>query len=161
MLALVLLALGEWAGEDFVERRRLLLALDGPWPLLGPAGAVILWCVLGRSWRRAGIRAGLSALLAAVLAAGVWGGYAVGTRAFDACVERGEEVRQALQAYRLAHGRYPPSLAALDCPTLPGRRLLHANLLSYESNGASYRLHFRDWIYDHRASDADAFMAHK
>ncbi len=117
LLALALLVLGEWAGEDLVERPRLLLVLDSPVPLLGAAGLLIVWCAL--------------------------------------------EVRQALEAYRIAHGRYPPSLAALDRPSLPGNRLLHGDLLSYESDGSSYRLRFRDWLYDYQATDDSAFMAHK
>jgi hypothetical protein len=161
LLALALLVLGEWAGEDLVERPRLLLVVDSHGTLLGAAGLLIVWWALGRSWRRAGVRAGLSALLIAALAAGLWGGNAIGKRAFNACVERGEEVRQALGAYRIAHGRYPLSLAALDRPSLPGKRLLHGNLLSYASDGASYRLGFRDWLYDHQATDNSAFMAHK
>jgi len=161
LLALALLALGEWAGEDLVERPRLLLVLDSPVLLLGAAGLLIAWCALGRSWRPAALRTALSALLVAALAAGLWSGYVMGTGAFNACVERGEEVRQALGSYRIAHGRYPPSLAALDRPSLPGNRLLHGSLLSYESDGASYRLRFRDSLYDHQATDNSAFMAHK
>jgi hypothetical protein len=161
LIALALLLLGEWAGEDLVERPRLLLILDSPGPLFGAAVLLIVWCVLGRSWRRAGARAGLSALLVAALAVGLWGGNHIGRDAFAACIERGEEVRQALEAYRSAHGRYPPSLEALDRPSLPGSRLLHGNLLSYASDGASYRLGFRDWLYAHQATDNSAFMAHK
>ncbi len=161
LLALALLVLGEWAGEDLVERPRLLLVLDSPVPLLGAAGLLVAWCVLGRSWRRAAVRAALSALLVAALAVGLWGGNDIGRHAFDACVEHGEEVRQALEAYRIAHGRYPPALAALDRPSLPGNRLLHGDLLSYESDGSSYRLRFRDWLYDYQATDDSAFMAHK
>src|SRR5216683_2688635 len=48
LLALALLVLGEWAGEDLVERPRLLLVLDSPVPLLGAAGLLVAWCVLGR-----------------------------------------------------------------------------------------------------------------
>ena len=161
LFALVLLVLGEWAGEDLVERPRLLLLLDSPGLLLGAAGLLVVWCALGRPWRRVAVRTGLSALLVAALAAGLWGGYVMGTRAFNACVERGEEVRQALEVHRVAHGRYPASLAALDRPSLPCKRLLHANLLSYESDGAGYRLGFRDWLYEHQATNDSAFMAHK
>ena len=161
LLALALLALGEWAGEDMVETRQLVLILGDGRTLLAAVAAFILWCAAGRSWRRAGARAVASAMLVAALAAGLWGGSVVEARAFNACVARGEDVRAALEAYRVAHGEYPPSLAALGWPRLPGARLLHGNLLTYESDRSSYRLRFRDWFYEYRASNESAFMAHK
>lgn len=120
--------------------------------------AVLLSFMLWRRIRLAGMLAS-SAVIAAAIA--VWmGGSAERVRAFNDCVEHGEEVRVLLTQYRVAHGRYPAKLSELHA-RLPGDLLFPPYVLHYKLTDSGYRLWFADWLVSHEATEAAAFMAHK
>jgi len=79
---------------------------------------------------------------ALILFLGSWSaGQAADRRAFGECLERGEEVRAALEDFRHDRGRYPETLAQLAVD-LPGRRRLHPDLLRYRRLNDDYELTF-------------------
>lgn len=154
--------IGEWVGEDLVRTPLLVLSiLYTPWLMALLVILAIVWCALGRSVQRSLSRLGILVMLVSALLLGFWLGHHVGTHAFSECVKRGEEVREALVYYNEIHGRYPTTLAELGLPNLPGDRLLRGNILSYDSDGDSYRLHFSDWLVRHDATDDSPFIATK
>ena len=80
--------------------------------------------------------------VALILFLGSWSaGQAADRRAFAECLERGEEVRAALEVFRHEEGRYPESLKQLAVD-LPGRRRLQPDLLRYRRSGDDYELTF-------------------
>lgn len=79
---------------------------------------------------------------ALILFLGGWSaGRATDRRAFHQCLERGEEIRAALEEFRHKKGRYPESLKQLAVD-LPGRRRLHPDLLHYRRLDGDYELSF-------------------
>ena len=79
---------------------------------------------------------------ALILFLGSWSaGQATDRRAYAECLERGEEVRAALEVFRQEQGRYPDKLEQLTVE-LPGRRLLLPDLLRYRRSGVDYELTF-------------------
>lgn len=82
------------------------------------------------------------------------------SRAFNECVERGEEVRVALKAYYAKTNQYPENLDQLGV-ILPCRRITRSTILDYERTKKGYILVFRDWLVEHVATESDAFFAKK
>ncbi|MDX9708783.1 MAG: hypothetical protein RBT64_04425 [Trichloromonas sp.] len=79
---------------------------------------------------------------ALILFLGSWSaGQASDRRAYAECLERGEEVRAALEVFRRDRGRYPETLEQLAV-NLPGRRRLHPDLLHYRRLDGDYELSF-------------------
>jgi hypothetical protein len=115
MLAIAALLRGEWLGEGLDDPLDGLLALA----ILTIASAILatLATLLARlGWRRrlmAGICIGAFACL------GFWSGDRIATRAFNSCIERGEEVRVALVKHKSRTGRHPASLQELES-AIPG-----------------------------------------
>jgi hypothetical protein len=90
--------------------------------------------------------------IAALACLGFWSGDRIATRAFNSCVERGEQVRIALAQHKLRTGRYPASLQELGS-AIPGTRVLRGNLLVYEPTTNGYALSFSDWLVTHSATE--------
>ena len=101
----------------------------------------------------------LSALvMAGLFVVGWYGGIVELTRAFDQCVERGEEVREALEGVRTSSGEYPQSLARLADVSIPGRRLLRPDLMEYDRVDGGYRLTFSDAVTTMSATHERGFF---
>jgi hypothetical protein len=113
------------------------------WAIAALAACVLLGDLLGSGTRR---WARLSwALIAAVIFGAGWMlGLVELDRAFAACVERGEELRTALEEHREREGRYPEYLDELAPFAVPGNRLLRPGLMQYESSSETYTLRFAD-----------------
>lgn len=119
---------------------------EGGIPLGSPAGAAALLILifgaaaLAPSPRRRETYYVMAAAL--ILFLGGWSaGQASDRRAFRECLERGEEIRTALEDFRHELGDYPERLRQLDVD-LPGRRLLHSDLLRYRRLDDDYELTF-------------------
>jgi len=119
---------------------------EGGIPLGSPAGAAALLILvfaaggLAPSPRRKEKYYVMAAAL--ILFLGSWSaGQATDRRAFAECLERGEEVRAALEAFRHDRGRYPETLEQLTVE-LPGRRRLQPDLLRYRRLVGDYELTF-------------------
>lgn len=110
--------------------------------------------------RRTAQRVAFAGLLAAAGVAAMQAGSSERSRAFNECVERGEEVRQALEAYRHATGRYPVALSAL-VQTLPCQPALWASLLVYTPTVPGYALSFGDALVTFSATESAPFEARK
>lgn len=110
--------------------------------------------------RQTGLRAILAVLLVIVGAAAMQAGSTERARAFNECVERGEEVRQALKEYRQATGRYPAALSDLG-RTLPCQPALWRNLLAYAPSDRGYALSFGDGLVTFSATESALFDARK
>lgn len=123
----------------------LLLAAAGTWPL----------------WRVRRLSAFFAALAISIVFIVPWlAGAQEATYAFNDCVQNGEQVREALSAYRLKRGRFPDSLTSLNVH-LPGQLLLPPHTLSYRRTSDGYLLVFSDWLVTHEASEAHSFIATK
>jgi hypothetical protein len=150
-LAIVLSGIGFWLGEAGGSPL-------GDLPInIGIVGSVaVALAVAGRPV----IRASAGAAMIAVYALTFIGGQASFTRAFNECVERGEEVRILLAEYHRNHGVYPEALNQLRSP-LPCVRISRRTILTYERTTNGYTLGFRDWLVDFTASEDASFFAHK
>jgi hypothetical protein len=151
-LAVLLSGIGFWLGE----------AGEPPWraelPIaVGVVGSlVVALAVAGPQV----IRALAGAAMIAVYAFTFLGGLASFDRAFNECVERGEEVRILLGEYHRSHSAYPEALSRLRSP-IPCTRISRRTILTYERTTNGYALSFRDWLVEHAASEAASFSAHK
>lgn len=132
------LTAGFWFGGDTAREVSV-------WAIVVLGTAVLLGDLLGPPDRRGGRI--LSALVTAGLfVAGWYGGMVELGRAFEQCVERGEDVRVALDRYRDSTGSYPGSLAQLGDEPIPGRRRLRPDLMEYRRLGDGYELSFTDGV---------------
>src|SRR5262245_55267495 len=106
-LALLLSGIGFWLGE----------AGGPPLAMLPIAVGIVasLVVALAVAGRRA-TKATAGAAMIAVYAFAFLGGLASFGRAFNECVERGEEVRVLLAGYHRNHGVYPEALDQLGSP---------------------------------------------
>lgn len=140
---------GFWLGEGF-------LPLISSWVLLALIGLPLATAALAPRHDSFHLRTTL--LASALLFIGAWfGGQTIAARAFDDCRARGEEVRLALRHYRLQHGRFPQQLEDLAIE-LPGRRLLHSTLLTYQPKEGDYRLSFANTLVEHVANARYPFL---
>ncbi|APG28269.1 hypothetical protein A7E78_10680 [Syntrophotalea acetylenivorans] len=140
---------GFWFGEGFLPliSSRVLLALIAL-PLATAALAP----------HRDSFHVRTTLLAAALLFIGAWfAGQTIAGRAFDECLNRGEEVRLALRNYRLEQGRFPQQLDNLAMD-LPGQRLLHPPLLSYQPKEGDYRLSFANALVEYVANSRYPFL---
>jgi len=157
-LGIVLLAIadllgGEWLGEGLDNPLGRLLALA----ILTIASAILAALLARPGWRRR-LVAGIS--IGALACLGFWSGDRIATRAFNSCVERGEEVRVALAEHKSRTGRYPASLHELGS-AIPGARALRANILVYEPRADGYALSFSDWLVTHSATERGEWLVAK
>ncbi|MCD4689669.1 MAG: hypothetical protein K8R55_10115 [Desulfuromonadaceae bacterium] len=140
---------GFWLGEGF-------LPLISSWVLLALIGLPLATAALAPRHDSFHLRTTL--LAATLLFIGAWfTGQTVAGRAFDDCLARGEEVRQALGSYRLQQGQFPQQLSDLAID-LPGQRLLHATLLTYQPKEGDYRLSFANTLVEHVANARYPFL---
>jgi hypothetical protein len=149
-LAIVVLAIaallgGEWLGEGLEAP----LGRIGVLAILIVAAAICAALCARPGWLRR-LVAGVCISAAACL--GFWFGDRVATRAFNSCVERGEEVRAALAEHKSRTGRYPASLHELGS-AMPGARVLRGNILVYQPHPDGYALSFSDWLVTHSATE--------
>ena len=80
--------------------------------------------------------------------------------AFNDCVEHGEGVRVALQKYYQKNKMYPKSLSDLNI-NLPGKLMLHPDILQYEPTKQGYLLRFDDNFVAFEATESQPFEANK
>ena len=150
-LAMLLSATGFWLGET-------------DWPPLAPppivvgivGSVVVAFAVEGRPVMKVSAAAAMIALYAFAF----FGGSDSFYRAFNECVNRGEEVRILLGEYHRSHGVYPDTLNQLQSP-IPCARIGRPTILTYERTTKGYTLGFRDWLVDFTASEDASFFAHK
>lgn len=143
---------GFWFGEGF-------LPLISSWVLLALIALPLATAALAPHRDSFHVRTTLMA--AALLFIGAWfAGQTNAGRAFDDCVARGEEVRLALRSYRLEQGRFPEQLDDLGID-LPGQRLLHSTLLTYQAKVGDYRLSFANALVEHVANARYPFLLPK
>lgn len=81
-------------------------------------------------------------------------------RAFNECVEKGEEVRVQLREYFEKKNQYPERLSQLEGFGLCGR-IIRPTVFEYKKTNDGYILSFRDWLVEHTATEAEPFMAYK
>ncbi len=140
---------GFWLGEGFVP-------LVSTTALLAFIGLPL--AVVALAPRRDSFHVRLTLLAAGLLFVGAWSvGQTTAAKAFDDCLNRGEEVRLALAEYRLLHGRFPGRLADLAID-LPGRLLLRPSLWSYQPREGDYRLSFSNGRVRHVANARYPFV---
>ncbi len=153
LLAIAALLGGEWLGEGLHSPLGRLLALA----ILIIASAILAGLLARPGWRRrlvTGVPVGALACL------GFWSGDRIATRAFNACVERGDVVRVALAKHKARTGRYPASLHELES-AIPGARVLRGNILVYEPHADGYTLSFSDWLVTHSATERGEWLVTK
>jgi len=150
-LALLLSGIGFWLGEAGGPPLAML-------PIaVGIVGSLVV--ALAVAGRRA-TKATAGAAMIAVYAFAFFAGLDSFGRAFNECVERGEEVRVLLAGYHRSHGVYPEALDQLGSPA-PCARISRPTILTYERTAKGYTLGFRDWLVEHTASEDASFSAHK
>jgi hypothetical protein len=143
---------GLWLGEH----RSSILPLES----IAVLGLLVLGTVALR-WRRhrgGALGSGLAVTLLFVLP---WlAGASEASYAFNDCVARGEEVREALHDYEARTGQYPARLSELTMH-LPGQLVLPPHTLKYRRTAAGYSLFFSDWLVRHESTESAPFEAHK
>jgi hypothetical protein len=161
------LVLGEIVGEDLTIVPGALVTVGstvGVWApsVLAAAGLLAVgglgWLLAGGAAFRWRLVTGIAFLALFVLA--FWSGEVVSQRAFNDCIDRGEEVRLALTEYYQENGSYPGRLSDLGVE-LPCDRFLLPNILHFRSTGSEYQLFFYDWLVSHEANDRQSFIARK
>jgi hypothetical protein len=150
-LAAVVVIFGFWLGEGG----------SPPWAAVPVVSAfvgafAVAVAIPGKLWLKSVGGVGAFALYAVALFLG-WLSF---TSAFGECVEKGEEARAQLSEYHKKEGQFPERLGQLKGFKLCGR-ILRPTLLEYEKTGDGYVLSFRDWLVEHKATESEAFMAHK
>ncbi len=141
--------IGFWLGEGF-------LPLISSWVLLAFIALPLATAALAP--HRDSFHVRITLLAAALLFIGTWfAGQSSAGRAFDDCLARGEEVRLALRSYRLQQGRFPLQLTDLAID-LPGQRLLHPSLMTYQAKEGDYRLSFANALVQHVANARYPFL---
>jgi hypothetical protein len=113
------------------------------WAIAVLALCVLLGDLLG-SGTRQWARLSWAVATAVIFGAGWMIGLIELDRAFSACVERGEELRTALEEHREREGKYPETLDELAQSAVPGGRLLRPGLMEYEGGSDAYTLRFAD-----------------
>jgi len=149
-VAVLSLVAGFWFGGDLRDA-------ISPWAIIALGVCVLLGNLLGSP--TSAQRRALSALLVGVLFAGGW--YLADReidRGFVDCVERGNEVREALELHHRMHGAYPMSLDELVGIDLPGERILRRSLLSYTRTSKGYELSFADRVTGATANHERGFF---
>ncbi len=106
------------------------------------------------------MKASAGAAMIAVYTLAFFCGLAFFGRAFNECVERGEEVRSLLREYHRSHNVYPEKLNQLRSP-IPCVRISRSTVLTYQRTADGYALGFGDWLVHHTASQDEPFLAHK
>ncbi len=150
LVMLISLATGFWFGGDTGRGVSV-------WAMVALGIVVLLGDLLGSPDR---MRSRLvSAIFVAALFAGGWyAGILELERAFTDCVERGEELRSAIEEHHRATGRFPASLEELDGIETPGRRLLRPDLMRYSSSADGYDLSFSDASVNMSATHESGFF---
>ena len=80
-------------------------------------------------------------------------------RAFNECVECGEDARVLLESYFHEHQNYPATLSALN--KVPCNRILRPSILDYQLTKHGYQLYFGDAFASFTATESQPFDAHK
>lgn len=143
--------LGFWLGEGG----------SPPWAAL-PVGGGVFGClavaliVPGKPWCKA---LGGVAFLALYAIAFFFGSLSF-SRAFNECVDRGEEVRVQLSDYYQEENQYPERLSQLEGRILC-ERIIRDTVLEYERAKGGYVLSFKDSLLEHTATESLPFMAQK
>lgn len=94
-----------------------------------------------------------------LLAGALMAGQASIGRAFNECVEHGDDVRAQLQSYHQAHLSYPSTLSVFN--KVPCNRILRPSILDYQLTKQGYQLYFGDSLVSFIATESRPFEAHK
>ena len=154
LLAMAAVPAGFWVGEGLEDAPAQSFGLLGLLLLAVTAVAALL----DRAAWLKGLGAG--AMVGLLSCAAFWVGERVAADAYNSCVERGDEIRSALEEFKSATGRYPDSLAELG-QRLPGQRLLRPNILFYERRDDGYVLSFSDWLVEQTATETGSWDVRK
>lgn len=87
-------------------------------------------------------------------------GFQVHSRAFNSCFFEGEYVRYVLSDYKKKHREYPVTLEEIGVGGLCSRPLT-GTILKYEKTEDGFELSFRDWLYEHVATEKGTFKGNK
>jgi competence protein ComGC len=150
---LMALLLGYWLGEH-----------DTGLPLADVGIALVLMVLTFASCRGAPLLIVLVAMISCLFVLGF--SWQLGARAqratFNECVNNGEQVREQLTFYQIAHGHYPESLAPLTKGGyLACQLLLPPQLLRYKTTPTGYALYFGDDFVGFSATESLSFEGHK
>lgn len=131
------------------------------WTLVNVASALIAVLVIsvivpGKLWIK---------LICGVVFLGVYGGMLYSgwlsfARAYNECVNRGEEVRIQLREYYKKNNQYPEHLGQLQGSALCNR-ISRPTILEYERTENGYVLSFTDSLVEHIATESEPFIARK
>ena len=152
-VALVATVVSVWLGEDLKSSFQNLVLFG----VVALCSGVLAALLCRPAWKR-GIAAAVG--VGALAVSGFWVGDRIALRAFNSCVDHGDEIRSALELFKVRTGHYPDSLAELG-QELPGERLLRRSILIYRRQGAGYVLSFADWLTEHTATDATGWDVRK
>ncbi len=140
-----------WFGEGTAPLRDAL-------PLAGGiTGSLVVALVVPGSGKSRAL-AGIASLT--LYAAAFFIGLESFGRAFDECMDKGEEVRLLLSEYHDRTNKYPESLKDVGGDRFC-ERVLRPTILEYERTNGGYHLSFRDWLVEHAATESESFLAHK
>lgn len=142
---------GYWLGEGVLPLWGELAVASG---LLG--GLVVAVVLPGKP----GFKAIAGMALLGLYTLAIYLGTLSYNRAYNECLERGEEVRHQLGEYYEMHKQYPEHLSQLENFGLC-KRLIRPTILKYKRTREGYMLSFGDWLVEHTATESEAFMAHK
>ena len=81
-------------------------------------------------------------------------------RAFNACVESGDEMRTRLSEYRNKNGEFPNRLSQLDGDGQCAR-ITRPSILKYTKTKVGYFLTFEDWLVRYSATESQRFIPSK
>lgn len=150
-LTALLIVLGFWLGESGAPPWAPTLIATA---LLGAALVAVL--TPGSLWTKPVIGIGFLVLYAVAF----WLGSLSFNRAYNECVELGEAVRAQLSEYHKRKNQFPERLSQLEDFRLC-ELIIRPSVLRYERKMNGYVLSFKDWLVEHRATEAQPFQAHK
>lgn len=155
LVPVAVLLTGTWLGEAGSNPIHGLRGLA-----LGTVLAVglVVWFTKGH---RRSLRAAASFGCIAAACVGFMVGQHSAMRAYNACVEHREEIRDELRAYRQREGHFPVHLAEALGRNRSCTRPLRGSLLRYSATDSSYELEFGDYLTTWRSTNRDAFIATK
>jgi hypothetical protein len=127
--------------------------------LTGVLATAAVWRLASTSGKR--MRTAMATACAAAAVAGLLIGTQEATRAYNECVEHGEDIRRELAAYKQQHGHYPTHLRQAIKRSSSCSRALRGSLLRYSATASEYELEFGDYLVTFRATDQEKFVATK
>jgi hypothetical protein len=128
----------------------------GPY-LIGLIGFVVILFLISEKWN---YKISYASLFIVFYLAAFYIGSLSFSRAYNSCLEEGEQIRIALYNYKAKNGKYPYVLDDLDM-SLPCSRFFRGTIVKYQTTGSNYKIWFNDWLVEYSATEKDSFFAHK